>query len=268
MKTILSLLFSLFFAIQVQAQTMGMAPTGNENIGPPAFPVNAVEFDGANDFLVINPGLTGAVDGKKGIASVWVKQDDVTGTENIYQTQTGRFLVRRNSNGAMGVAGANTSGTFFFNEETSNTDFGENRNWTHFLASWDTTIPGSAKVYIDDVLDQNEIAFSNDTIDYTNGFVGVGATPASGNQKFNGCMSEIYINYVEFLDLTVESNRRKFIGSTGKPVDLGSDGSTPTGTQPIVYLNGDSTNFQINQGSGENFAVTGALTACSTSPSD
>jgi len=75
------------------------------------------------------------------------------------------------------------------------------------------------------------------------------------------------------LDLDTVSNRRLFNdgsggGAGGKPVNLGSDGSTPTGNQPIIYLNGDETNFQINAGSGGNLTVTGALTACSDGPSD
>jgi hypothetical protein len=67
----------------------------------------------------------------------------------------------------------------------------------------------------------------------------------------------------EFLDISVEANRRKFINAAGDPVDLGSDGSTPTSTAPIVYQNGDFTNFETNQGTGGNFTVTGALTTCS-----
>ena len=38
------------------------------------------------------------------------------------------------------------------------------------------------------------------------------------------------------MDFTTTSNRRKFIDASGNPEDLGSDGSTPTGTAPEIYL--------------------------------
>jgi len=55
-----------------------------------------------------------------------------------------------------------------------------------------------------------------------------------------------------------------------KPVDLGSDGSTPTGTAPIMYFsrrNGAST-WGDNKGSGGTFTQSGTFLAGSDSPSD
>jgi hypothetical protein len=61
----------------------------------------------------------------------------------------------------------------------------------------------------------------------------------------------------------------KFRTADGKPVDLGADGSTPTGTAPQIFRTGDATAFLINVGSGggTNDAYTGPTDAA-TSPSD
>jgi len=73
-----------------------------------------------------------------------------------------------------------------------------------------------------------------------------------------------------YIDFTQTANRRKFISAAGKPVDLGADGSTPTGTAPAIFLSGDAspTGFQFNKGTGGAFTLTGTLTNATTSPSD
>jgi hypothetical protein len=55
---------------------------------------------------------------------------------------------------------------------------------------------------------------------------------------------------------------------TGKPVDLGADGSTPTGLAPAIFFSGDETEFATNKGTGGAFTLTGTLTNATTSPSD
>lgn len=73
-------------------------------------------------------------------------------------------------------------------------------------------------------------------------------------------------------NITVKANRRKFISANGKPVFLGTDGSKPTGTPPIVFLsqqrNDTPNTFNINRGTGGDFTITGTLTESTTSPSD
>jgi hypothetical protein len=54
----------------------------------------------------------------------------------------------------------------------------------------------------------------------------------------------------------------------GKPVNLGTNGQTPTGTIPAMFFSGDASGFPTNQGTGGAFTLTGSLTNASTSPSD
>ena len=72
----------------------------------------------------------------------------------------------------------------------------------------------------------------------------------------------------EYLDISVENNRRKFIDADGFPVDLGSDGSTPTGIAAIMFFSGATVSWHTNDGSGGGFTENGALTDAATSPSD
>jgi len=126
-------------------------------------------------------------------------------------------------------------------------------------------------LYVNDVSDLLVAVYVNEIINYTVESWVVGAS-STGTFKFNGAIAELWFNMGQYLDFSVEANRRKFISATGKPVNLGSDGSTPTGVAPIVYqrINGGdaAAGFATNLGTGGNFSVVGSLDIASTSPSD
>lgn len=68
----------------------------------------------------------------------------------------------------------------------------------------------------------------------------------------------------EFIDLSDEANRRKFIDDSGCTQFLGSDGSLPFGVPPSVYLAaavGNAAAFASNLGLGGPFAITGGSLA-------
>jgi len=71
-----------------------------------------------------------------------------------------------------------------------------------------------------------------------------------------------------FVDLSVASNRRKFITDTGGAQSLGPDGSVPLGVTPPVFLssNGTPSTFAANNGRGGAFALSGTLTAGASNP--
>ena len=108
-------------------------------------------------------------------------------------------------------------------------------NWYHVLFSFDMANSSNRYVYINDSADTTTWnTYTNATIDLTrtNHRIGWGvAGPA--NQEFNGDMAEMWLDLGNYLDISSLSNREKFIDASGKPVDLGSDGSNPTSTSPI-----------------------------------
>ena len=227
---------------------------------------NAVKFDGTNDYLTRGADLTGIADSKSGIFSCWVRVD-TEGNGRLLYSATGlwRFGVTKNSGLGFSISGKNAAGTYILQIATTANHLASAK-WLHILASWDLAAAASY-IYINDVADQTVTTRTNDTIDYATSTPnwGVGAD-SDGATKHNGALSELYFAPGQYLDFSVESNRRKFIDAAGLPVSLGADGSTPTGTAPIIYLKGDYSAFGTNSGSGGNFTVNGALEKASTTP--
>ena len=238
-----------------------------------AYVATATDFDGTNDYMTRGADLTGMADGRKGTLSFWVRFDGGDAAlQNILFNTTGAagFGIRKHTTNVMRTFLRNAAGTSVFDFDTTNT-YTAGATWRHFLYSWDTDFSAGNKIAHCYVTDAVETLVKTDAsaafdIDYTMTGWAVGANSA-GSAKLNGCLSELWFNPT-YLDITVEANRRKFISATGKPVSLGADGSTPTGLRPILYLKNASATFQNNLGSGGNFTVTGALDACSSSPSD
>ncbi len=60
-----------------------------------------------------------------------------------------------------------------------------------------------------------------------------------------------------YLDPTDADNLAKFITAAGGPVDLGGSGELPTGSAPLIFLQGPAASFATNKGTGGNFSVSG-----------
>ena len=107
-------------------------------------------------------------------------------------------------------------------------------------------------MYIDVVSDKAVDTKSDDTINW-----------AYTSWQFNTTAAVKYCEWYltnEYLDLSIEANRLKFRSAAGKPVDLGTDGSTPTGTAPFMYMRNPYDSFDTNNGSGGGwFSLTGTL---------
>lgn len=87
-------------------------------------------------------------------------------------------------------------------------------------------------------------------------------------------LADLWWGCSQYIDLSITANRRKFITAGLKPVDLGADGSTPTGTKPTFFLHlapaALASTFAADKtGNGNNFSIIGTgLTIAPTSPSD
>ncbi len=227
--------------------------------------VDSAHFDGANDYLTRGADLSGNANTKLGLVSFWIRTTQ-TGQSFIYYggddtadsvritIEDGEFKIQ---------ARIGPSDTIILRIESTTTTYNDGVSH-HFMASWSLGIT-TAHLYVDGIEDKQETTVTDGTIDWTRTDHLIGAEvsgPFGG--KVDGDIGQLYINTAEYLDLSSLSNRRKFFDDAKHgPVDLGSDGSTPTGTAPIVFLLGDSAtpdNFANNLGGGGNFSVTGALT--------
>lgn len=239
--------------------------------GAAPYTTTANDYDGTNDYALLSGGLNGGVDtgADLGLVSFWFRLDggdgvrqDFTDTTfpqglNIQRTagNTIKVLARTDS-----IIRINTSGS---------TIVTAGAEWNHILVAWDFTDATSTNnwfyLYLNGVQEIADTDVAQGPLNFSGNFI-LAATMSVIN-KFNGCLSEIYLNVGETLDPTVEANRLKFRDGDGKPVSLGATGSTPTGNAPKGYYpDGDPSTDE--SGNSNDFTITGALTACSSSPSD
>lgn len=229
--------------------------------------ISATDFDGTNDYMTRGADLTGNADGKLGLISFWYRLDGGDAARmGVVQNKDSFVILERNASDKWQIRTARAAGGKILDLSTSNSHT-SGVGWHHCCMCWDLGAASSGHIFIDDVEDTVETTFTDDSSDYTRDDHGIGASSA-GSIKFNGCLSEIYVNYAEYSDLSTEANRRKFVTAAVEAVDLGSDGSTPTGTAPIMYFPNSSATFEQNEGSGGDLTVTGSLAACSDTPTE
>lgn len=249
------------------------APTPPASAPPAPYVAKAVHFDGST-YLYINPLVVS--DSPVLSASMWIKT-------SLLKTN-GLFDFDPNNNAAPDLSIDNNHNAFnFYENQNGGIFFGDTKadsftpdgRWHHILFFVDTNHAGADKIvqmYLDDQPlnfsggSQSLAAFSMlmANLDFA-----VPDTPADfGTPLFTGHIADVYIAPGQFIDFSVEANRRKFISADGKPVDLGSNCSTPTGTAPAVCFSGNASSFGTNKGTGGAFTLTGTLTDAVTSPSN
>lgn len=239
--------------------------------GEGAYTANAVNFDGTNDYLTRGADLTSTSSGKELIISLWFRLNGDNDGELYCISNAGATVAvfRQGSGGGSTLAFRfdQTSGVVWNGDSTA-TFSTSNSEWVHVLIGLNSAVGGNHVLFINDVQETitSETFNSDTTIDMVETDWSVGARTDAGS-KMTGDMADVYFSQ-EFLDFTVESNRRLFISAAGKPVDLGSDGSTPTGNIPIVFFSGPTVDWHTNLGSGGGYTENGALTDSADSPSD
>ena len=229
---------------------------------------DGVRFDGTYDYARRGADLTGNADSPRGIISLWFKRKAITSSQRVWGSQlpassSQSFFIEFDAgsvetNDKIRIFGANGA-TVLDAHTTATTDMA---SWHHFLASWDLSGTLTLNMYLDDVRTSSSVTtILTSTIDYSDATYDhyVGAYhPATGAERLlNAEISELYVNYSEFLDFTVVANRRLFNDGAGNPVDLGANGQTPTGNAPLVHApDGDP---RRNKGIGGGFSLFGNL---------
>lgn len=236
--------------------------------GTSGYIANAVNFNGSTTYLARGAGLTGAVDGKQGASSFWVRNGEDARDHRIMSSfKSPHFPMRiflTTTNGMQWLGRDFTTNRLNINSSTDSVQVAD--GWVHCMASWDLTDTGKRHIYINDVSDLTVVTYTNNNIFYAGTEWTVGAL-TDATLKFKGDLADFWFddNYV---DLSIEANRRKFISASGKPVDLGDNGELPNGAPPLVFQSGDTDVWHTNLGTGGGFTENGALTTASTSPSD
>ena len=233
--------------------------------GGGAYAADGINFDGTNDYLTRGADLTGNADSKLITGSLWFKRD-ATGNQKFY-TASGslhRIHILSGHTFEVRLEGVSSGEIVTMDGLTGMSD---TTAWHHFCFCVDTADINKMKFFFDDAddLDNGSKAVTDENIDFTLSSHAIGAT-TSGGSKWNGCLADVWLAFGQYLDISVTANRRKFIDASGNPVNLGSDGSTPTGTAPIMFFQGATASWHTNKGSGGGFTENGALTDCATDP--
>jgi len=133
--------------------------------------------------------------------------------------------------------------------------------WNHIVFSWDTGSTSTRKVYLNDIAQSTtwhtytNALFFNDIDDFF-----VAGDGGSISKRLAHVFFDFAIDGSAYLDLSVLSNRRKFIDAEGLPV-------VPTGLSPYVYMELiDSATATTNSGSLGDFTVNGVLATAERGP--
>lgn len=214
-----------------------------------------VTFDGTNDYLSKSGGLDNATDGTGFSCVFWLNTS--TWASSRVLTVGGKILIDTSTR-TLEVRAYNAAGTEIgaINKSSFFTD-GENC----YFISWQQG--GSWNLYVGDSnLGTSPSTNLSQNIDISNtGTVKIGDIASSA--KLNADVYNFWVDD-QYIDFSVQANRRKFLTAGGKAEQLGATGSVPTGSTPLIYLNGYD-KF-TNRGRGGQFTVNGALTQGGAAP--
>lgn len=222
-----------------------------------AFTYYSVIFDGSNDYLSHGSALTGASNGKEGTVSFWLKMSGSDGSRFFIMSGAGNLNIERDTSNRIDCDWRNSGGTTVARARSNTDSVRTGDGWVHVVFAFNTA-NDTRQLYIDD---SSNVGFADGTTDGLANWAAAEWRIGSyidSSIKFNGLMCEFWADDV-FVDMSVEANRRKFISALSKPVDLGADGSTPTGSQPLIYFRNSVATWETNLGSGGGFTENGAL---------
>jgi len=221
-----------------------------------SFTAQSTSFNGTTSQLrSTSLSLSGA---QEGTFAIWLYYDGSwTNNHAPYSCKVGTTLV-------MSVA-AQTSGRLqvFLSPGTtwtSATSVFAGDGWYHVLVSYKSGDGGFFKISVNGATPADGPDITATTLDIGGTITRCSVGSLDGSLFWGGDLAYVYHDVDTALDITVQANREKFI-LAGVPVDLGGDGSTPTGAQPAFYFDGGAT--MTNLGSGGSLTPTD-LTAGTT----
>lgn len=211
--------------------------------------------------------LGGLSDGKQGTLSVWLNVDDIPqqSFDRFFSAGDGVTL----GNGVIEVLHDGDEDFSFRFRNSSYVDVmridstDHPAGLFHAILSFDLST-STIQLYINDAPDGSPTTNLDQDVAYSqaSSWTVAGRHDTTSNDYY-GDVGDIWFS-PEFIDLSVVSNRRKFINEAGDPVYLGNNGQVPTGTAPPLFFGSLHTaanwNSGTNLGGGGNFTMTGAVT--------
>jgi hypothetical protein len=230
--------------------------------GGSVYTYTATAFD-SGDYLGHSGSLTSAADSKLMTVSFWLKLNDAAqnGTvRKLYSYLGDQSRIWLETDDTLRFSFEDNGGANFVARYISTATFTQSASWRHVAIAFNVTGGGTSLrwVYVDGASDGGTWTFWNDfAIDWDSGGDHGIMARSSGTEIVTGSLAEFYLSTAHAVNLSTSLTLFRTAG--GKPENLGADGSTPTGSQPIIYLKNPFGTFQNNLGSGGNFTVTGTL---------
>lgn len=228
---------------------------------------NAVRFNTAEvDYLENSSGFS-VPSTQRFTVSLWFNRDTITANDPIIEAHDGTgekfFIYGSNTGGLFWLRASNTAGTIVVSKNFGAIPSG----WNHALLSVDLAA-GVGHAYFNGA---DAGAFSTLTMGETPATTFTDVTIGSNitrNIRWDGDMAELWIDFGTYFDLSDPNIRRMFIDASGFPVNLGADGSRPTGSPPDIFLSGDTATWHTNNGTVSGFTENGALADALTDPGE
>lgn len=224
--------------------------------GDPIAGLLASDYDRTNDNQLRTTNWTGATNTNQFLVSVWVNFEGSDGLEIKLLTSNGfKYNLEKTTGNGIQMSVLDSTSTALIRISSTST-FIASDGWLHMLMSGQTDASGKGHLVINGTDETNLDVDVSGTIDWTDPSHAIGSTAAE-SERMDGLMSEIYINPDIYLDVTIESNLRKFYKANGKPQFLGSAGQKPSGIAPKVY--GPDGDLTVNKGTGGVYVTTGDI---------
>ena len=264
------------------------APAGG---GGGGFTANGVQFGGSTDYILgASPpaNFTGLTDSKAGTVSMWV---NVVANGYPVSWQTTAFgatgLRIRSQATFMQLQAYDSTGTKIV-DIAPNSGFGSlggipsdataydwrTLGWRWVAFSWNTAggarMQSASNVYATgggiDLFDGSTMT-SDGIVNYPSAYIFLGSV-GFGGSCYSGGLAELIFWGGLSMDLSDTATIRKLISSSGHPVDVGSTGSIPTGSNPTFYFKGPAASFATNAAGTGNMVLQdgSAVTNSSTNP--
>ena len=231
---------------------------------------DAIDFDGANDYLSRSSDLVGNTDGKTFTFSAWVWVSSYMSSSRFVYSEgngstTTRFYVQVGADNKIYLLGMNTSNINVLDLTVESNKVIARDSFLHILVSVDLSNAASRRVYLNDIEVTGSCVWStytNGEIDFTNTFHAIGTDYAGATNKYQGRLAHIYLDKT-CRDLSVEANRRLFITADRKPTPK----ATLQALNPILYLPlDDPTQAGKNLGTGGDFTLNGVVARSGRGP--
>lgn len=209
--------------------------------------------------------LTNNAASKVFLLSFWLRIDS-DDRQQILTTTNLKLQITKSNFGRFAILAKDAGGNAMVNIQSKKDNLLSKNGWMHLAACWDSSVPGSQGIFLNGErlpATLNNTVVQDSDIDFPDTDYRISAY-TNGTIPLNGCLSQFYMNTMEYRDLSVEANMRMFIDENSRPVFLGYDGSLPTGSKPIIFA--PSGDFSANMGYGGSFTAVNSPSQCSDSP--